>query len=204
MDFSGRRVRGCCAASPEMLSTGKRAEFPTVSIRLRPISHLDGTPRAPGIHHGCQGPATSRFPGPSLMSSGTTSSCSASSTSRTTSTNRLLSCRPVTRGLWPVDCHITAWIYCNRLSDGKRQAGCYIRLGSGLGADTIAYSGSENAQENSYNELLTIEADKHMLFFRATMGMFNRVGDARSPTRELLSIFGPCSSVRFNTDRNCS
>ncbi|OPF62756.1 toll/interleukin-1 receptor domain-containing protein [Hydrogenophaga sp. H7] len=63
--------------------------------------------------------------------------------------------------------------------DGKRQAGCYIRLGSGLGADTIAYSGSENAQENSYNELLTIEADKHMLFFRATMGMFNRVGDAR-------------------------
>lgn len=63
--------------------------------------------------------------------------------------------------------------------DGKRQAGCYVRLGSGFGSDTIAYSGSENAQENSYNELLSVEADKHMLYFKATMGVFNRVGDAR-------------------------
>lgn len=63
--------------------------------------------------------------------------------------------------------------------DGKRKAGCHVRLGSGFGAYTIAYSGSENAQENSYNELLSVEADKYMLFFKATMGVFNRAGDAR-------------------------
>lgn len=63
--------------------------------------------------------------------------------------------------------------------DGKRQAGCHVRLGSNFGAGTIAYSGSENAQENSYNELLAVDADKHMLFFRATMGVFNRVSGAR-------------------------
>lgn len=63
--------------------------------------------------------------------------------------------------------------------DGKRQAGCHVRLGSGFGSDTIAYSGSENAHENSYNELLTVDKDKHMLFLRGTMGMFNRSADAR-------------------------
>ena len=58
--------------------------------------------------------------------------------------------------------------------EGKRVAGCHVRIGSGFGSDGIAYSSDENAGNNSYNELLSVETDKHMLFMKAGMAMFNR------------------------------
>lgn len=58
--------------------------------------------------------------------------------------------------------------------DGKRPAECRIRLGSGFGSIEIAYSGSEHPADNSYNEMLTVEGDKHLLYLTATMGMFTR------------------------------
>jgi len=63
--------------------------------------------------------------------------------------------------------------------DGKRLAGCHIRLGSGFSSNGITYSGSENAAENSYNEMLSVEADKHLLYLNATMGMFTRSHGSR-------------------------
>ena len=63
--------------------------------------------------------------------------------------------------------------------DGRRQAGCTIRLGSGFGSDGIMYSGSENVSENSFNEMLCLKTEKHMLHLKATMGMFHGSSDSR-------------------------
>lgn len=63
--------------------------------------------------------------------------------------------------------------------DGKKLAGCRIRLGSGFSSNGIAYSGSENAGDNSYNEMLSVETDKHLLYLTATMGMFTRSHGSR-------------------------
>lgn len=63
--------------------------------------------------------------------------------------------------------------------DGKRVAGCHIRLGGGFSSDGIAYSASENASENSFNELLSVETDQHLLYLKATMGMFHGNRDSR-------------------------
>jgi hypothetical protein len=58
--------------------------------------------------------------------------------------------------------------------EGKRVAGCQIHVGGAFASDGIAYSANENAGDNSYNELLSVETDKHMLFLKASMAMFNR------------------------------
>lgn len=54
--------------------------------------------------------------------------------------------------------------------DGRRIGGCSVRFGSPYGSNGIAYSASENALNNSYNELLSVENDDHLLFLKATMG----------------------------------
>jgi hypothetical protein len=59
--------------------------------------------------------------------------------------------------------------------EGRRAAGCSIRLGSTFSANGIAYSGSERASDNSYNELLTVEHDSNMMYLKAMMGrMFSQ------------------------------
>lgn len=63
--------------------------------------------------------------------------------------------------------------------DGKRKAGCYIRIGGGFSSEGIAYSNGDQVVENSYNELLTVESDKHALFLKAMMGMFNASADKK-------------------------
>lgn len=63
--------------------------------------------------------------------------------------------------------------------DGKRVAGCNIRLGGSFSSDGIAYSASENASENSFNELLSIETDQHLMHLKATMGIFHGNRDSR-------------------------
>jgi hypothetical protein len=63
--------------------------------------------------------------------------------------------------------------------DGERQAGCHVRIGGGFNQNGIAYSASEHASNNSYNELLSVNTDKHSLFLKATMGMFNGAADAK-------------------------
>jgi len=56
---------------------------------------------------------------------------------------------------------------------GKRVAGCYVRLSGLMRSHGIAYSGGEDSSENSYNELLSVEADKQGLFMRPTMAMLH-------------------------------
>ena len=64
--------------------------------------------------------------------------------------------------------------------NGKRAAGCYVRIGSMFRPSGIAYSGSESSADNSYNEMLSVETDKHMLYLKAGMAMFgNRDEKAR-------------------------
>lgn len=60
---------------------------------------------------------------------------------------------------------------------GKRAAGCHIRIGGGFRSDGIAYSNNESADSNSYNEILSVESDRHMLFLKATMAMFRQEKD---------------------------
>lgn len=63
---------------------------------------------------------------------------------------------------------------------GKRVAGCHIRVGGMFRADDgIAYSNNENSGENSFNELLSVEADAQSLYLRATMGMFHQGSDSK-------------------------
>lgn len=62
---------------------------------------------------------------------------------------------------------------------GKRKAGCYIRVGGGFSSEGIAYSNGDQVVENSYNEMLSIESDKHALFLKAMMGMFNARADKK-------------------------
>ena len=63
--------------------------------------------------------------------------------------------------------------------EGKRVAGCHIRLGGGFSSDGIAYSASENASENSFNELLSVETDQNLMYLKATMGMFHSNRESR-------------------------
>lgn len=56
--------------------------------------------------------------------------------------------------------------------EGRRIAGCRVMIGSSFGKGII-YSGSEAAPDNSYNELLSIDDDKHAFYLTASMGMFN-------------------------------
>lgn len=72
----------------------------------------------------------------------------------------------------------TASIY----SDGKRVAQCTIWYGRGFGSPTIAYSYTEDAQENSFNESLSVIDDGYTLQLKPLgMQMFeNRRDDALS------------------------
>ncbi|MHA7599851.1 toll/interleukin-1 receptor domain-containing protein [Alicycliphilus sp. T452] len=55
--------------------------------------------------------------------------------------------------------------------DGSKLAGCYIRISNGFGRDrSIGYSGNDSAQDNSYNEMLSVEADRHTLHLEPMMG----------------------------------
>lgn len=50
-----------------------------------------------------------------------------------------------------------------------------------MSSNGIAYSGNENSSDNSYNEILDIQTDKHTLLWRAQMGAFS----ARDPAKGL-------------------
>lgn len=55
--------------------------------------------------------------------------------------------------------------------DGSKLAGCYVRISNGFGSDrSIGYSGNDSAQDNSYNEMLSVEADRHTLYLKSMMG----------------------------------
>lgn len=60
-----------------------------------------------------------------------------------------------------------ATIYRN----GSKLGGCYIRISSGMGSRTrsIGYSGNDSGEDNSYNEILTVEADSHNLHLKASL-----------------------------------
>ena len=68
--------------------------------------------------------------------------------------------------------------------NGQRIAGCYIRLGGMMSSNGIAYSGNENSSDNSYNEILNIQADKHSLQWHAQMGAFSGRDSAKGLSQE--------------------
>mgnify|MGYP001597089891 CR=1 FL=1 len=54
--------------------------------------------------------------------------------------------------------------------DGSKLAGCYIRISGAFGRDrNIGYSGNDSAQDNSYNEMLSVETDRHTLHLKPMM-----------------------------------
>ncbi|MCG5260484.1 toll/interleukin-1 receptor domain-containing protein [Cupriavidus gilardii] len=54
--------------------------------------------------------------------------------------------------------------------NGKKVAGCYVRISRPYGERAqIGYSGNDNAQDNSYNEMLSVEADDQSMYFRQLM-----------------------------------
>lgn len=68
---------------------------------------------------------------------------------------------------WISEVGFTATLY----RDGSKLAGCYIRISDGFGRDwNIGYSGNDSAQDNSYNEMLSVEADRHTLYLKPMMG----------------------------------
>ena len=68
--------------------------------------------------------------------------------------------------------------------NGQRVAGCYVRLGGMMSSNGIAYSGNENSSDNSYNEILDIQTDKHSLLWRAQMGSFSGRDPAKGLSQE--------------------
>lgn len=68
--------------------------------------------------------------------------------------------------------------------NGQRIAGCYVRLGGMMSSNGIAYSGNENSSDNSYNEILDIQTDKHSLLWRAQMGSFSGRESAKGLSQE--------------------
>jgi hypothetical protein len=59
---------------------------------------------------------------------------------------------------------------CVAYRDGKAATRCTIFMGGGHFGGGIAYSSSETAESNSYNENLSVDADEQALFLRS-MGM---------------------------------
>jgi hypothetical protein len=54
--------------------------------------------------------------------------------------------------------------------DGSKLTGCYIRVSGALGRErNIGYSGNDNAQDNSFNEMLSVETDRHTLYLKPMM-----------------------------------
>lgn len=61
----------------------------------------------------------------------------------------------------------TATLYRN----GSKLSGCYIRIANGFGRSrSIGYSADDHAVDNSYNEMLNVEADRHNLHLKPMMG----------------------------------
>ncbi|RQT01724.1 toll/interleukin-1 receptor domain-containing protein [Burkholderia contaminans] len=54
--------------------------------------------------------------------------------------------------------------------DGKKVAGCYIRITHTYGSrGQIGYSGNDSAQESSFNEILSVDADDQSMYLRGLM-----------------------------------
>lgn len=57
--------------------------------------------------------------------------------------------------------------------NGSRIAGCRIRLGGMFRTEGISFSKHENTGENSCNEMLSVEADRHSLYMKPSFGRFD-------------------------------
>ncbi|RQN34315.1 toll/interleukin-1 receptor domain-containing protein [Paraburkholderia tropica] len=67
--------------------------------------------------------------------------------------------------------------------DGKRVAGCYIRITHSYGSrGQIGYSGNDNPQDNSFNEILSVETDEQSMYLKGMMT--NRSGRDQKLTHE--------------------
>ncbi|QKV55462.1 toll/interleukin-1 receptor domain-containing protein [Comamonas antarctica] len=63
--------------------------------------------------------------------------------------------------------------------DGQRIGGCRIAPGNSWASGGITYSSSEHASDSSFNELITVETDQNLMYFKATLGRqsFGQVGE---------------------------
>lgn len=58
--------------------------------------------------------------------------------------------------------------------DGSKLTGCYIRISGAFGRDrNIGYSGNDSAQDNSFNEMLSVETDRHTLHLKPMMASWS-------------------------------
>jgi len=77
------------------------------------------------------------------------------------------------------DAGFTGTIYLN----GKRVAGCYIRITHSYGSrGQIGYSGNDSAQDNSFNEILSVETNEQSMYLKGMMT--NRSGQDQKLTHE--------------------
>lgn len=60
--------------------------------------------------------------------------------------------------------------------DGRTSAQCTVFMGGAVMSNGIAYLAKETSENNSYNEMLMVEADDQALYFRS-MGMSMRYGN---------------------------
>jgi TIR domain len=67
--------------------------------------------------------------------------------------------------------------------DGKRVAGCHIRITHSYGSrGQIGYSGNDSPQDNSFNEILSVDADDQSMYLKGMMT--NRSGREQKLTHE--------------------
>ncbi|KVE21889.1 toll/interleukin-1 receptor domain-containing protein [Burkholderia vietnamiensis] len=65
-----------------------------------------------------------------------------------------------------MDTGFTGTIY----RDGKRVAGCHVRITHSYGSrGQIGYSGNDSPQDNSFNEILSVDADDHSMYLKGLM-----------------------------------
>lgn len=57
--------------------------------------------------------------------------------------------------------------------NGSRIGGCRVRLGGMFKTEGISFSNHEETGENSLNEMLSVEADKHSLHMKPSFGRFD-------------------------------
>jgi hypothetical protein len=58
--------------------------------------------------------------------------------------------------------------------DGSKLTGCYIRISGSFGRDrNIGYSSNDSAQDNSFNQMLSVETDRHTLHLKPMMASWS-------------------------------
>lgn len=65
---------------------------------------------------------------------------------------------------------------------GKKLAGCYVRVSKSFGRDrSIGFSNDDSARDNSYNEMLSVDSDRHDLHLSPMMRVWSDAPSKLTP-----------------------